>query len=185
MRERRIPEWILAARRKWDGAPRPDNIVVPGPGQESVWEYPRPPRLEPVSPRVRVEHAGETIADSGRALRVCETASAPTYYVPLDDVDNASLLLLVQTSLCEWKGEAAYYDIVAGGKRASAAAWSYPEPYPGFEEIGGWISFMPQRVDACWVGEHRVTPQPGGFYGGWVTPDLTGPIKGEPGTGHW
>ena len=185
MPERRAPDWILAARRAWDRSPRPDNIEVPGPGQESVWDYPRPPRLESVSKRIRVEHAGAVIANTVRAQRVCETASAPTYYVPTDDVDRDLLVPLSQSSHCEWKGEAAYFDVVVDGARSAAAAWCYPKPYPEFDRIAGWIAFMPQRVDACWVGEDRVTPQPGGFYGGWVTPELTGPIKGAPGTGHW
>lgn len=179
------PDWIRAAQRRWASAARPADIVVPGPGQESVWDYPRPPRLEPVARPVRVEHGGETIAESGRAMRICETASAPTYYIARDDVSMSLLERVSRRSHCEWKGEAAYFDVVVGDRRAAAAAWCYPKPYDDFAAIAGWISFMPQHVDACWVGDDRVVPQPGGFYGGWVTPELTGPIKGAPGTGHW
>lgn len=186
MPRRQAPDWIVAARRRWASSSRPDDIVVPGPGQESVWDYPRPPRLEPVAKRIRVEHGGVTIADSERAMRICETASAPTYYLPRDDVAMDHLLESgARASHCEWKGEAKYFDVEVGDRLAPAAAWCYPNPYEEFAAIAGWIAFMPQPMDACWVGDDPVTPQPGGFYGGWVTPELTGPIKGAPGTGHW
>ncbi|MEL7311643.1 MAG: DUF427 domain-containing protein, partial [Pseudomonadota bacterium] len=157
----------------------------PGPGQESVWDYPRPPSLETEVRPVRVEFAGRVIAESRDAKRICETASPPTYYVPPRDVDQECLVAVTRSSMCEWKGEAAYYDVVVDDRRASAAVWSYPKPFRPFGPIAGWLAFMPAAMDGCFVGDARVRPQPGGFYGGWITPELTGPFKGEPGTGHW
>ena len=186
MSERRVaPDWVKAARSQWANSSRPAGIVKPGPGQESVWDYPRPPRLERVHKRVRVQFGGRDIADTLRAMRVCETASPATYYVPPEDVAMDRLAPLSRGSLCEWKGEASYFDVHAGGKCAPAAAWCYAKPFEEFEEIAGWLAFMPGAMDACYVGDARVQAQPGGFYGGWITPDLTGPFKGEPGTGHW
>lgn len=182
---RKAPDWIVAARASWKNAVRPSDIPVPGIGQESVWDYPRPPRLERVAKPVRVEFDGATIANSSRAQRVCETASPPTYYLPRDDVDRDALQLLSRSSVCEWKGEAQYFDVMGDGRVAAGAAWCYPNPYSPFGPIAGWLSFMPAAMDACYVGDDLVVAQPGGFYGGWITPELTGPFKGEPGTGHW
>lgn len=182
---REPPEWILAAQARWADAVRPRNIEIPGPGQESVWDYPRPPRLEREPRAIRVEFEGTVIAQSTRAQRVCETASPPTYYLPREDVDFEWLQPIERSSVCEWKGEAAYFDVVGGERRAPAAVWCYPNPFRPFGAIAGWLSFMPAAMDGCYVGDHRVQPQPGGFYGGWITPELTGPFKGAPGTGHW
>ena len=160
--------------------------IEPGRGQESVWDYPRPPRVEPSKRRVRVEFAGRTIADSTRALRVCETAGPPVLYVPPDDV---VMDLLVPThghsTFCEWKGHASYFDLVVGDARAAKAGWTYADPTPGFRNLQGFLAFYPGRVDAAYLDDERVRPQPGEFYGGWVTDDIVGPFKGEPGTGHW
>lgn len=164
---------------------RPADIVRPGPGQESVWDYPRPPSVNRVEARVRVEFGERTLADTTRALRVCETSSPPVYYIPEADIQMALLEPSARTSFCEWKGLASYWSVRAGDRVAKDAAWSYPDPDPGFEAIRGCIAFYPRRMDACWVGEHRVTPQPGFFYGGWVTPDLVGPFKGSPGSEGW
>ncbi|HEX2031010.1 MAG TPA: DUF427 domain-containing protein [Actinomycetota bacterium] len=163
---------------------RPER-VPPGPGQESVWDYPRPPRIEPSRRPVRVAFAGETLAASDRALRVLETAGPPTYYVPLDDV-TPDVLVPVEghTTVCEWKGVARYFDVVAGGRRARLAAWSYPSPSPGYEGLAGYVSFYPRRVE-CFLGDERVRPQPGGYYGGWITSEIVGPFKGEAGTEGW
>ena len=182
---RPLPAWAVAARAQWADSERPEAIVEPGPGQQSVWDYPRPPRLEPVGKRVRVVFGGELVADSMRAHRVCETASPPTYYVPPDDVHTDFLQPVARSSLCEWKGEAAYFDVCVGRRVAPGAAWCYPRPYAEFAAIAGWIAFMPRAMDACYVGDDEVVPQPGMFYGGWITPELTGPFKGAPGTGHW
>jgi uncharacterized protein (DUF427 family) len=164
---------------------RPPHAVAPGPGQVSVWDFPRPPLVEPVADRVRVQFGGALVADSTRAVRVCETASPPTYYVPLEDVAVGALVPTDGSSVCEWKGRAAYWTVRAGGRDAVNAAWSYPNPSPGFEALRDRVAFHAGPMDACWVGIHRVVPQAGGFYGGWITPELVGPFKGDPGTGHW
>jgi uncharacterized protein (DUF427 family) len=179
------PPWIRAAQARWADAARPHDIVTPGPGQESVWDYPRPPRLERETRTVRVEFGGHTLAHTNAAQRICETASPPTYYIPPADVDQELLVAIDRSSVCEWKGEARYWDVVAGDARAAAAAWAYPRPFRPYGAIAGWFAFMPAAMQACYVGEHKVIPQPGGFYGGWITPELTGPFKGAPGTGHW
>ncbi len=164
---------------------RPDHIVVPEPGQVSVWDFPRPPRVEPVPLRVRVELGGQTIVDTTAAVRVCETSSPPAYYVPPTDIVPGCLEPSERTSFCEWKGVAIYWTVLAGGRRAKDAAWSYRTPDPGYERIKDYVAFYPRRMGACWVGEHRVEPQPGLFYGGWITPELVGPFKGAPGSETW
>ena len=156
-----------------------------GPGQESVWEYPRPPRLEPVTSRVRVEFAGLTIVDSLGAFRVLETSHPPNYYVPADDVLEGCLTRTRQSSFCEWKGAAHYYDVTVGDAVAPAAAWGYDDPSPAFAAIAGFVAFYPAPMDRCLVGEEVVEAQPGGFYGGWITTNLVGPFKGGPGTQGW
>jgi uncharacterized protein (DUF427 family) len=150
---------------------------------ESVWDYPRPPRVELTGRRVRVEFGGEVVADTRRATRVLETSHPPTYYIPLEDVVPGALVASGgATTYCEWKGHATYYDVVGGMKRASRAAWTYHDPSPDFELMCDAVAFYPSSMDACWVDEERVEPQPGGFYGGWITSDVVGPFKGEPGT---
>lgn len=152
---------------------------------ESVWGYPRPPRVEPTDRRIRVELGGETIVDTRRAHRVLETSHPPVYYVPLEDVTPGVLVASGGRSSCEWKGAASYYDAVAGGRRAKRAAWTYPDPARGFEVIRDAVAFYPAAMDGCWVDDERVEPQPGGFYGGWITSDIVGPFKGDPGTSGW
>ena len=164
---------------------RPPAIVTPGPGQESVWDYPRPPRVAPDGRRVRVEVAGAYVADSVRAVRVLETAGAPCWYLPADDVRMDLLRPAGGTTLCEWKGIANYLDVVGDGEAGRAAAWTYRDPNPGYEVLRDRIAFYAGRVDAVWVEDERVTPQPGRFYGGWITSDVVGPFKGEPGTEGW
>ncbi len=159
--------------------------ISPGPGQESVWDYPRPPRVEPTGKHVRVICNGRVVADTRRALRVLETAGAPVYYLPPEDVDEALLVPIGRRTLCEWKGWAHYFDVVVEEARAYQAAWSYPDPVPGYEIIRGYFAFYAARMDRCTVDGEVVRPQPGGFYGGWVTDDIVGPIKGEPGSEHW
>jgi uncharacterized protein (DUF427 family) len=182
-----IADAVAAERERWRKLPRvrPSGIVAPRPGQESVWDYPRPPRVESVSHRVRVELAGRVLADTSRALRVCETSSPPVYYVPPTDVDLGAIVPSDRTSFCEWKGLARYWTVQSNGRTAKDAAWSYPEPDPGYESIRDYIAFYPRRMDACFVGTDRVTPQPGFYYGGWVTPELVGPFKGVPGSELW
>jgi uncharacterized protein (DUF427 family) len=150
-----------------------------------VWDFPRPPRLEPVAARVRVEFNRVVVADTTRAWRVCETASPPTYYIPPDDITPGLLVPVPGTSSCEWKGRATYWTLRVGQRSSRNAAWSYPAPSLSYLLIRDHLAFYAGRVDACHVGDTRVMPQPGGFYGGWITPDVVGPFKGEPGTEHW
>jgi uncharacterized protein (DUF427 family) len=153
---------------------------------ESVWDYPRPPRVEPANRRIRVELGGETIVDTLRAHRVLETTHPPVYYVPPEDIASGALVASGdRTTFCEWKGVASYYDVVAGGKRAERAAWTYSGPTRGFEVIRDAVAFYPSAMDACLVDDERVEPQPGGFYGGWITADIVGPFKGDTGTCGW
>jgi len=159
--------------------------IEPGPGQESVWEYPRPPRAEPVASRIRVVVDGHVLADTTSAVRVVETAGAPVYYVPPGDVDLARLRRVDRTTTCEWKGSASYLDYSWGDHRIPSVAWTYADPKPGFEAIRGHVAFYAGRVDEAWVGDERARPQPGGFYGGWVTNAIVGPIKCEPGSEGW
>jgi uncharacterized protein (DUF427 family) len=159
----------------------PDR-VVPKPGQESVWDYPRPPRVEAVPERLRVVVDGEMVAETVRGIRVLETAGAPVYYFPPEDVLLARLRSSPHTTFCEWKGAATYVSYEHGGHRIENVGWRYPEPKPGYEKIADHIAFYAGRVDEAWVGEERATPQPGNFYGGWVTSRLVGPFKGAPGS---
>jgi uncharacterized protein (DUF427 family) len=159
--------------------------IPPGPGQESVWDYPRPPALEPVEARVRVELGGVTVADSERAWRVLETSHPPNYYLHPDDVEVGLLEPAPGRSHCEWKGEAVYWTLRVGDRVEVAAAWSYPRPTPAFAAITDHLAFYAGRADACWVGDERAEPQPGGFYGGWITRGVVGPFKGVDGSRWW
>jgi uncharacterized protein (DUF427 family) len=154
---------------------------------ESVWDYPRPPRIEPLDRHVRVVLGGETIAESDRAIRVLETASPPTIYVPREDI-RMDLLIDAGDEVhteCEWKGTASYMHAEAGGKRAQRVAWYYPDPKDDFEQLTDHLAFYPRRVDAAYLDEELVTPQPGAYYGGWITEEIEGPFKGEPGSEGW
>jgi len=159
--------------------------IEPGPGQESVWDYPRPPRLEPSGRHVRVEFGGKTVAETRRALRVLETSHPPVYYIPPEDVRVEFLRRSERQTVCEWKGIAIYYDVVVGDRAAPDAAWCYPDPEPVFAPLARYVAFYPGRMDACYVDGERVAAQPGDFYGGWITSDIDGPFKGEPGTRGW
>ena len=162
--------------------PTPD---APGPGQESVWAYPRPAVAEPTAKRLRVAFGGVVIAETTRGVRTLETSHPPTYYFPPGDVAEGVLRAVPGRSLCEWKGQARYFDVAAGGKVAERAAWAYPDPAPGFAALAGFVAFMPGAMDACFVDGERARPQAGGFYGGWITDDLAGPFKGGPGSWGW
>ena len=158
----------------------------PGSGQESVWDYPRPPALEPQAGEVRVQFGGELIARSNRAWRVLETSHPPTIYIPRDDVRMELLVPVPRAqSLCEWKGSASYFDLRVDGHRSARAAWTYARPTQAFVAILGAIAFYPSRVDAAFIGAEQVTAQPGDFYGGWITTAVVGPFKGDPGTLGW
>ena len=159
--------------------------IEPRPGQESVWDYPRPPRLEPTRKLVQVFFNGHQIAASRRALRVLETSHPPTFYIPAEDVDWAYLSESKRRTLCEFKGVALYYDLVDGEDRSLDAAWSYPDPVPEFESIRDHLAFYPSRVEACYVDGERVEAQEGDFYGGWITSEIVGPFKGASGTWGW
>jgi len=159
--------------------------VPPGPGQESVWDYPRPPRWEPVTKRLRVVLAGVTLADTTRGIRVLETSHPPVYYFPAADVRMPSLLAVSGSSFCEWKGAARFFDAVVQDTRVPRAAWAYPDPTRAFAAITDYLAFYAQPMDACFVGDEQARPQPGSFYGGWITKDIIGPFKGEAGTAGW
>ncbi|HET8958160.1 MAG TPA: DUF427 domain-containing protein [Microcella sp.] len=161
---------------------RPDK---PGPGQESVWDYPRPPRVEPVSGRVTIELNGQRIVDTTRALRVLETSHPPTVYVPRADIVDGALRDADGTSFCEFKGRAGYLDVVAGDRVAAKAAWYYPNPSRGYEELVDHVAIYPGRMDECTLDGELVTAQEGDFYGGWITSRVVGPFKGAPGTWGW
>ena len=152
---------------------------------ESVWSYPRPPRIEASRRRVRVVFDGLTVADTSRALRVLETSHPPVYYVPPQDVLQDRLRPSPRHSVCEFKGTADYFTLASSGRVSENAAWSYPQPAPGYESLAGYLAFYPGRVDACYLEDELVVAQPGDFYGGWVTRDITGSFKGGPGTGGW
>jgi uncharacterized protein (DUF427 family) len=159
--------------------------VEPGPGQESVWDYPRPPRVEASDEVVEVHLGGRRVARSTRTLRVLETSHPPTYYLPLEDVLDGVLRPVEGSTWCEYKGPASYFDLVAGDTVAPRAAWTYPRPTRGYEALVGHLAVMPGAVDACTVDGELVRPQEGGFYGGWVTSRVVGPFKGAPGTRGW
>lgn len=161
------------------------NRVPPGPRQESVWDYPRPPRLEPVARRLRVVFAGRTIADTIEGYRVLETSHPPVYYLPPADINDTLIEPADGTSWCEFKGGAVYWSIAVGDRRSDRAAWSYPEPVERFEAIRDHLAFYASRVDECWVDEIQAEAQQGDFYGGWITPEIVGPFKGPPGTRMW
>ncbi|MBW3660916.1 MAG: DUF427 domain-containing protein [Gemmatimonadetes bacterium] len=159
--------------------------VEPLPGQESVWDYPRPPAVERVRKSLRVEFAKTVVAETAYGLRVIETASPPVYYFPSDDVRTELLEPSPVRTICEWKGVARYWNVRIDERVAEDAAWSYPNPEPEYEAIADYYAFYARKMDACYVGSMRALPQEGEFYGGWITSDLAGPFKGGPGTEEW
>ena len=185
-RSRPLPSSVAAARARWNhrGARRPDFAVAPGEGQESVWDYPRPPRIEPDSREVVIADGSGEVARTRSAARVLETASPPTYYVPWSDVVPGRLVPDDQRTYCEWKGEAHYWRLAADPPGAAPVAWSVPEPLEEFTSLRDFVAFYPGRV-SCWLAGERVRAQAGGYYAGWVTDAIVGPFKGDPGSGHW
>ena len=165
-------------------SPRPVPETA-GPGQESAWDYPRPPRVEPSDERVEVWLGEVRIAASTRSLRVLETSHPPTYYLPVDDFEPGALLPTVGSSWCEFKGRATYFDVHGADAVAPRAAWTYPTPSPGFERIAGYVAVMPGAMERCTVDGEVVRAQEGGFYGGWITARVVGPFKGGPGSWGW
>jgi uncharacterized protein (DUF427 family) len=161
------------------------NREPPGPGQESVWDYPRPPRCERVDERITITLDGEVIVDAPHAFRVLETSHPPTYYIPTGFVRPGVLVPATGSSVCEWKGRAAYFDVVGRTGLRERVAWGYPDATGAFAPIADCVAFYAGPMDRCTVGDETVTPQPGGFYGGWITSKVVGPFKGVPGTMGW
>ncbi|MFL6159268.1 MAG: DUF427 domain-containing protein [Marmoricola sp.] len=164
---------------------RPPARVEPGPGQESVWDYPRPPAIEQRGEHVVVVLGGRTVAETTQAWCVLETSHPPTYYLPRAAFAPGTLRDAAGSSYCEWKGTAHYLDVVAGDQVAAGAAWSYADPSGGYEVLRDHVALYPAAMDSCTVDGELVQPQPGGFYGGWITSRVTGPFKGAPGTLGW
>src|SRR4051812_13175784 len=167
------------------GHPPASARTQPAPGQESVWDYPRPPALERVPARLRVVLDGVTIADTVAGVRVLETSHPPNYYFPNDDILAGALLLDPGSSFCEWKGAAHYFAVQGDGPVVHRAAWSYADPSPSYRALAGMVAFYPALMDECTVDGERARPQAGGFYGGWITDAIVGPFKGEPGSQFW
>ena len=159
--------------------------IAPGPGQESVWDFPRPPRVEPSTDHVVIRFGGQVVADSREAVRVLETSHPPGYYLPRAAFAERVLDETSGSSMCEFKGMGRYLDVRVGDAVARRAAWYYPEPWPGFEQLCDKVALYPGAMDSCEVNGERVVPQEGGFYGGWITSQVVGPFKGGPGTLGW
>ncbi|MEM9986136.1 MAG: DUF427 domain-containing protein [Bacteroidota bacterium] len=161
--------------------------IKPKAGQESVWDYPRPPRVEAASKHVRVVFNGEIIVDTNRALRVLETSHPPVYYLPFEGVKMEYFQELDprRDTYCEFKGMARYFDLRVGEQSSPAVAWTYPSPVRGFESLKGHLALYPGRMEACYLNDERVQAQAGDFYGGWITEDIVGPFKGGAGTWGW
>ena len=163
----------------------PDRIE-PQPGQESVWDYPRPPRLEKSDKQIKIVFNDIAIASSNNAYRVLETSHPPVYYLPPEDIKTEYLHRAnSQRSFCEWKGFASYYDLIVGETKVANAGWYYSQPTENFEPIKNYVAFYPSKMDACYVDNELVEAQPGDFYGGWITKDIVGPFKGGAGSWGW
>jgi uncharacterized protein (DUF427 family) len=159
--------------------------IEPQDGQESVWDYPRPPRLEVSSKRIRIFFNEVLLVDTTHALRVLETSHPPSYYIPQADIRMAYLTKTNRKTVCEFKGQASYWSIQVGDKKVTDAGWCYESPSSGYEPIAGYIAFYPSKMDACFVDDEQVVAQEGDFYGGWITRDIVGPFKGGAGTWGW
>lgn len=159
--------------------------IVPEPGQESVWDYPRPPRLEDSSQSIQIMFNDVVIAETSQAKRVLETSHPPSYYLPPTDLHLEYFIRTSRSTFCEWKGQAAYYTIQVGDQSAESAAWFYPNPTPDFEAIRDYVAVYPSRMQACYVDGELVQSQPGDFYGGWITSNIVGPFKGGAGSWGW
>jgi uncharacterized protein (DUF427 family) len=181
-----IPEWVQAARDqwRWRGQTRPPFARQPGAGEESVWDYPRPPQLAADHREVIVRWNGREVARTRHAIRVLETAHPPSFYLPWDDVARHLLRPAPGSSFCEWKGPACYWSLVDGERQLPEVGWSYPRPLAHAAALSRCVAFYAAALD-CEVGGFKVTPQPGGFYGGWITPEVIGPFKGDPGSQGW
>ncbi len=161
------------------------NPIPPQPGQESVWDYPRPACLEDTNKYLKVICNGIILAETNRGKRVLETSHPPTYYFPPEDIKLEHLIATPKKGLCEWKGRYQYYDVSIGDQYINHAAWRYFDPTSGFVDIAEYYGFIACLMDACYVNDELVTPQSGDFYGGWITADIVGPFKGGDGTYGW
>ncbi len=161
------------------------NRIPPAPGQESVWDYPRPPRLEDSSRQVQIIFNNVVIAETRQAKRLLETSHPPSYYIPPTEIRLEYFSRTPRSSFCEWKGQAAYYSIQVGEQRAENAAWFYPEPTPAFRDLTNYVAFYPSLMQACYLDGEQVQAQPGDFYGGWITSEIVGPFKGDLGSWGW
>jgi uncharacterized protein (DUF427 family) len=181
-----LPDWILSARQqwRWQGQVRPPFATAPGPGRRLVWDFPQPPRLVSDAREVVVRWGSIKVARTRRAVCVLETAHPPTVYLPWQDVARHLLQSEAGSSFCEWKGPAQYWTLVQHDRRLPCVARSYPQPLAGAEVLADCVAFYPGALD-CRVDGASVTPQPGGIYGGWITPELVGPFKGGPGSEAW
>ena len=159
--------------------------ITPGPGQESVWDYPRPPALEDSPKRIKIVFNDTVIVDTQQSKRVLETSHPPVYYIPTADIAMDCLSEAPGTSFCEWKGRALYYTVTVGDRVAERVAWCYPTPTERFASIANYVAFYPSAMDACYVDDEQVQAQTGDFYGGWITSDIVGPFKGGAGTWGW
>lgn len=182
----RPPSWVLSAREhwRWRGQSRPPFAAAPGPHQFSVWDYPRPPVLAQDTREVVIRWGDVEVARTRRAIRVLETSHPPSFYLPWDDIVGRFLQPAQGSSFCEWKGPARYWTMVDGSRHLARVAWTYPQPLAGAEALASCVAFYPNDLH-CTVEGETVRPQPGGFYGGWITPELAGPFKGEPGSEGW
>ncbi|MGB3612991.1 MAG: DUF427 domain-containing protein [Elainellaceae cyanobacterium] len=159
--------------------------IPPGPGQESVWDYPRPPRIEDVTKHIKIIFNDKLIVDTHRSKRGLETSHPPTYYIPIDDIKMEYLTPTTHATYCEWRGWAKYYTLTVGDRQAKNVAWYYTEIFPAYDEVKDHVAFYPGPMDACYVDDEKVQPQAGAFYAGWITSDIVGPFKGDPGTRGW
>jgi len=163
----------------------PTTPIVPGPGQESVWDYPRPPRVERSGEHVVVRLGGQVVADTREAVRVLETSHPPVYYLPRAAFAEGVLAEAPGSSTCEFKGAARYFDLHVGEIVAPRSAYYYPDPWSDYEELRARVAVYPGAMDSCEIDGEQVIPQEGGFYGGWITSRVVGPFKGGPGTLGW
>ncbi|GMN10194.1 DUF427 domain-containing protein [Croceitalea sp. MTPC9] len=181
----KLPDWLKKARMSWEynGKGRPPFAKEPKKGQISVWDFPRPPAIEKVKKEISVYQEKNCLAKTRNGYAIMETAHPPSYYIPPTDINQNFLIRIPnKKSLCEWKGSAIYWALKTDPEQA--IAWSYPDPFSEFEAIKDHLAFYPQQLN-CFIKQEKVTPQPGKSYAGWITTNLVGPFKGEPGTGHW
>ena len=180
-------EAMIKERNRWRAfhRKRPFEVIRPGPGQESVWDYPRPPGLEPTVSLIRIIFAGVLIAESRQAIRIIETSCPPVYYIPPDHIHTEYVVQIGVGTLCEWKGLAQYWSVRVGNKVIESAAWSYPDPELPYTRIRDYLAFYPGKMDTCMVDDQIAIAQESDYYGGWITPDIVGPFKGQPGSEEW